>query len=78
MIIIKQNRITIDELGKMVKNGFEESHSELLEVKNKMNSRFDDLEGQIGKIRSNYATTDEHNRLDERVKRVERRVLISS
>lgn len=86
---IKPGKITIDKLGEMINNGFKESRRELLEVKTELirrmdsqfgqvDSRFDSIEDQISKIRLNYATTDEHNRLDERVRKVERRVLINN
>ncbi len=61
----KSNQITINELGKMINNGFKESHKDLLAVEskimrkfdevdsrfNKVDSRLDGLENQIGKIR---------------------------
>ena len=41
-----------------------------------VNVRLDTIGNQVGKIRSSYVTIDEHNLLNERVKKVERRVSI--
>ena len=60
--IIKPKKISMDTLGKMIKGGFEESHSELVRFKDKVetsfkevNKRFDDVDRRFDEVDKKFA-----------------------
>jgi hypothetical protein len=74
----KSEEVSIDDLGRWIKNGFAEARTDLLEVKQdlkkEMKYRFDGLQNQLDNIYLNYTRRDEYALLKERVKKIERKV----
>ena len=84
-ITIKPKRITMDDLGEMIKKGFDGAQSDLNyavdridqkidNLDKKMEFRFDGLQNQIDNISINYTPRVEHDSLKGRVKKIERKV----